>query len=119
MDALKAEFELCNNLHVLTLVSKGDCGRSGIAWEREIRRTARKYENRGNELNKCFTTNDITFFNAANSASFEHNLSAIGPQRDQTTPDFAKTRSGLAIPARYCDSDKTSASEDRCLKLAC
>jgi hypothetical protein len=73
MDALKAEFELCNNLYVLTRAAKVQRGRSGIAWEREIRRTARKYENRGNELNKCLKTNDITFLSAANSAHFARN----------------------------------------------
>ena len=96
MDALKAEFELCNNLHVLRLASKGDRGRSGIAWEREIRRTARKYENRGNELNKCLKTNDITFFNAANAARFARNLSAIEPQKDQR---FCENE------VRACDTD--------------
>ncbi len=110
MDALKAEFELCNNLHVLTPASKGGRGRSGIAWEREIRRTTRKYENRGNEAKKWLKTNDITFFNTANFAFFARNLSAIEPQKDQTTPNFAKSRSGLATPARCCDSDTKSAS---------
>ena len=36
MDALKAEFELCNNLHVLARASIGECGRFEIAREREI-----------------------------------------------------------------------------------
>jgi hypothetical protein len=119
MRALKTEFELCDKLHVLTPASKGDRGRSGIAWERGIRRTARKYENRGNELNKCLKTNDITFFGAANPAPLARNLSAIEPQKDQTTPDFAKTRSVLATRARCCDTDTMSATEDRCPKLAC
>jgi hypothetical protein len=110
MHALKAEFELSNNLHVLARASMGESGRFEIAREGVIRTIARIYENRGNELNKCLKTNDITFFNAANPAPFARNLSAIEPQKDQTTPDFAKTRSGLAIPMRCCDSDKKSAS---------
>jgi len=113
MRALKAEFELCNNLHVLTRASVGEGDRFEIAREREIQTTTRIYENRGNELNKCLKTNDITFFNAAKFAHFARNLSAIEPQKDQTTPDFAKTRSGLAIPMRCCDTDKKSASQPR------
>jgi hypothetical protein len=119
MDALKAGFELCDNLQVLARASVGECHRFEIARDRVIQTTTRNYENRGNELNKLFNINDITFFNAANSASLARNLSAIEPQKDQTTPDFAKTRSGLATPTRCCKSDKKSASEDRCLKLAC
>ena len=119
MDALKAEFELCNSLHVLGRASIGECGRFEIAWERGTQRTARNYENRGNKAKKYLKTKDITFFNAANSASLARNLSAIEPQKDRTTPDFAKTRSGLATAARCCDSDKKSATEGRCLKLAC
>ena len=113
MRALKAEFELCSNLHVLARASVGECDRFGIARRREIQRAARIYENRGNELNKCLKTNDITFFNAANYAPFARNWSAFEPQKDQTTPDFATTGSGLAIRARYCDSDKKSASQPR------
>jgi hypothetical protein len=96
MRALKAEFELCNNLQVLTRASVGECDRFEIAREREIRRTARKYENRGNELNKCLKTNDITFFNAANAARFARNLSAIEPQKDQR---FCENE------VRACDTD--------------
>ena len=119
MDALEAEFELCNNLQVLARASVGECHRVEIARDRVIQTATRNYENRGNELKKCFKTNDITFFNAANSASLARDLSAIEPQKDQTTPNFAKTRSGLATPLRCCDSDKKAASEDRCPKLAC
>ena len=110
MHGLKAEFGLCNNLHVLARASNGECGRFEIAWEREIQRTARKHENRGNKAKECLKTKDITFFNAANSAHSARNLSAIEPQKDQTTPEFVKTRSGLVIPARRHDRDKKSAS---------
>jgi hypothetical protein len=113
MRALKAEFELSNNLHVLARASVGECDRFEIARERVIQRTARKYENRGNEAKKCLKTKDITFFNAANSAHFARTLSAIEPPKDQTTPDFAKTRSGLAIPMRCYDTDKKSARQPR------
>ena len=113
MRALKTEFELSNNLHVLAWASIGEGDRFEIARDSEIQRTARKHENRGNEAKKCLKTNDITFFNAANSAPLARHLSAIEPQKDQTTPDFAKTRSGLAIPMRCYDTDKKSASQPR------
>jgi hypothetical protein len=110
MRALKAEFELGNNLHVLARASIGERDRLEIATEGVRQRTARKYENRGNEAKNCLKTKEITFFNAAHSAHFAHNLSAIEPQKARTTPDFAKTGSGLAIPVRCCDTDKKSAS---------
>jgi hypothetical protein len=96
MRALKAEFELCSNLHVLARASVGECDRFGIARRREIQRAARIYENRGNELNKCLKTNDIAFFNAADVAPFARNLSAIEPQKDQR---FCENE------VRACDSD--------------
>jgi hypothetical protein len=111
MDAFKAELELCNNLHVLARASVGERDRSEIAREREAHTTTRVYENRGNELNKCLKTNDITFFDAANSAHFARNLSAIEPQMDQTTPGFAKNTPQFTIPMRCCDKDKKSASD--------
>ena len=113
MDALKAELQLCNNLHVLAPASVGERARSGNSWEREIQRTARKHENRGNEAKKCLKTKDLTIFNGANSAHFARNLSAIEPQMDQTMPDLAKTRSGRAVPVRRYDTDKKSASQPR------
>jgi hypothetical protein len=73
MDALKAEFELSNNLRVLARASVGECHRFEIAREGVIRTIARIYENRGNELNKCLKTNDITLSNAANDARFGRN----------------------------------------------
>jgi hypothetical protein len=119
MDALKAEFELCNNLHVLARAPVDERGRFEIAREREIQTTPRIHENRGNKAKEYLKTKEITFFKAPNSASFARNLSAIEPQKEERTPDFAKTRSRLATRARCCDSDNKSASEDRCLKLAC
>jgi hypothetical protein len=109
MRALRVEFELCNSLHVLTRASIGERDRFEIAREREIQTTPRNYENRGNEAKKCLKTKEVTFFNAAIFAHYPHNLAAISAQMDQATPEFAKTRSGLATPARCYDNDKKSA----------
>ena len=110
MRELKAEIERCRNMHVLARASNCEWGRFETAQAREIPRTARNYKNRGNEAKKSLKTKDITFFNGANFAPFMHNSAATRPQKDQTTADFAKTRSGLASPARRCDSDRKSAS---------
>jgi hypothetical protein len=79
LDALKAEFELSNNLHVLVRASIGDRDRFEVAREREIQWTARKYENRGNEAKKCLKTKEVTSFNAANFAPFACKSTAISP----------------------------------------
>ena len=79
MRALKAEFELCNNLHVLARASISDSGRSEIARESQFQRTAGKYENRGNEAKKCLKTKEVTSFNAANFAPFACKSTAISP----------------------------------------
>ncbi len=97
MPTLEAEFGLCNKLRPLARASVGECGRFDIAREREIQRIGRNYENRGNEAKECLKTKDITFFNAANFAPFARNLTAIRPQKDQTTPDFAKTSRSLRL----------------------
>jgi hypothetical protein len=113
MHALKAEFELSNNLHVFARASAGECHRFEIAREREVHTTTKSYENRGNEAKKCLKTKDLTIFNGASSAHFARNLSAIEPQMDQTTPGFTKTGSRLTTPTRYYDTDKQSASQPR------
>ena len=43
-----------------------------------IRIRRREYKNSGNELNKCFRINDITFLNTANYARFAHTLAQNG-----------------------------------------
>ena len=110
MRALKVNSELCGKSQVSAQTPIGECPRFEIAQQREILRTARKYENRGNEAKKSLKTKDLTIFDAANSAHFTRNLCANEPQKDQTTPGCEKTRSGLAIPMLCCDTDIKSAS---------
>jgi hypothetical protein len=99
MRALRAEFEFSNTSSVLAEASNGKelGGRNRPVGG--IQRTAREYENRGNEAKKCLKTKHITFLKVANIASFVRKLTAISPQREQMTPYFAKTKSRLATPS--------------------
>jgi hypothetical protein len=92
MHALRVEFEFFIASQVLAEASNGKAV-GGIP------RTARKYENRGNEAKKCLKTKDITFLHVANWACFVRKSTAISPQREQMTPDFAKAASGLTTPS--------------------
>jgi len=99
MRALRAEFEVSNTSQVLARASNGNdgCGRDRLV--AVVQRTARKYENRGNEAKKSLKTKDITFLSIANFACFVRKLTAISPQSEQMTPHFGKTKSGLATPS--------------------
>jgi len=77
MRALKAVYELCNNLHVLAWASIGECGRFEIAPKTEIQRAVGNYENRGNEAKEYLKTKDITFLNGANLERFARKLARI------------------------------------------
>jgi hypothetical protein len=102
MRALRVEFEFSSTSPVLAEASNGKeiGGRNRPAGG--IQRSAREYENRGNEAKKSLKTKDITFLKVANFASFVRKLTAISPQREQMAPHFGKTKSGLAthsVPA--------------------
>ena len=99
MRALRVEFEFSSTSQVLAEASNGKDGRGRNRPVGGIQRTAREYENRGNEAKKCLKTKDITFLKVANFACFVRKLAAISPQREQMTPHFAKTKSGLATPS--------------------
>jgi hypothetical protein len=49
-------------------------------------RTLRKMKNSGNEAKKYLKRKDISFLNAANCAQFAHQLTPIGPQKEQKQP---------------------------------
>ena len=99
MRASHVEFEFSSTSQVLAeaLNGKGGCGRHRPVGG--IQRTAREYENRGNEAKNYLKTKDITFLKAANFACFVRKLTAISPQREQMTPHFAKTKPGRATPS--------------------
>jgi hypothetical protein len=61
MRALRAEFEFSSTSQVLAEASNGKADRGRNRPVGDIQRTAREYENRGNELKKYFKMNDITF----------------------------------------------------------
>jgi len=61
MRALRAEFEFSSTSQVLAEASNGKADRGRNRPVGDIQRTGREYENRGNELNKCFKTNHIAF----------------------------------------------------------
>jgi hypothetical protein len=100
MRALRAEFEFSSTSQVLPGASSGKDGR---AWTKspgrgnpEDRERIRKsweqsqgvLENKGHH-----------FLKVANIARSVRKLTAISPQREQITPHFGKTKSGLATPS--------------------
>jgi len=99
MRALRAEFEFSSTSQVLAEASNGkeDGGRNRPVGG--IQRSAREYENRGNEAKKCLKTKGITFLKVADFACFVRKLAAISPQTEQMAPHFAKTEPGLATPS--------------------
>ena len=70
MRALGAEFEFSSTSQVLATASSGEDGRGPSRPVEEIRRTAREYENRGNEAKEYLKTKDITFLDGADFACF-------------------------------------------------
>ena len=73
----RVKFELSDTSYVLAGTSNRIIGRGQHRPGRGIQRTARKYENRGNEAKEYLKTKDITFFNGANHARFVRELAAI------------------------------------------
>jgi hypothetical protein len=71
------EFEISDTSQVLAKASNGKRDRGPNRPEGGIQRTARKYENRGNEAKEYLKTKDITFSNAANYARFVRKFAAI------------------------------------------
>jgi hypothetical protein len=80
MRELEPEFETFDIAHV-----------SVAGWDRGMPQgsklpgwvSTRKYKNSGNELNKSFKTNDITFFDAANYARFAYKSAQFERHNDQ------------------------------------
>jgi hypothetical protein len=98
MRALRVEFEFSSTSQVLVETSsrKDDRGRNLPVGG--IERTAREYENRGNEAKKCLKTKHITFLNVAHLACFVRELTAISPQREQNDATFCENE------VKTCDS---------------
>jgi hypothetical protein len=69
----------------------GDVAGTGIARLGETRGTAREYKNSGNKAKKWLKTMDIAFLNASNFALFVCKSAPIRHQKEQKTPDFART----------------------------
>jgi hypothetical protein len=80
MRALRVKFELSGTSQVLAGASSGKGGRGRNRPVGGIQRTAREYENRGNEAKKCLKTKDITFLEVANFACFVRKSAAICPK---------------------------------------
>jgi hypothetical protein len=77
MRTLRAKFEFSSTSQVLAeaLNGKGGCGRHRPVGD--IQRTAREYENRGNEAKEYLKTKDITFSDDAKYARFVPEFAAI------------------------------------------
>jgi len=99
MRAFRPEFEFFIASQFLPEASNGQDAHGQDRPVGGIRRTARKYENRGNEAKKSLKTKHITFLNVADFACFVRKSTGISPQRDQMMPHFAKTESGRATPS--------------------
>jgi hypothetical protein len=97
MRALRVEFEFSSTSQVLAEASNGKDGRGRNRPVGGIQRTARKYENRGNEAKKCLKTNDITFLKVANyCAQISSNF----------TPKGANDATFCENEVRTCDSQR-------------
>ena len=99
MRAFRPEFEFFIASQFLPEASNGQDAHGQDRPVGGIRRTAREYENRGNEAKKCLKTKDITFLHVANCACFVRKSTAISTQKEQVAPHLAKTESGLTIPS--------------------
>jgi len=77
MSALKAEYELCNELRVLAGATIVEYGGSESARKRVIQSAAGNYKNRGNEAKEYLKTKDITFMNGTNLVRFTRKLARI------------------------------------------
>ena len=77
MRALRAEFEFSSTSQVLAEAWNGKEVGGRNRPVRGIQRTAREYENRGNEAKKCLKTKDITLLRVADFACFVRKLTAI------------------------------------------
>ncbi len=78
MHASNAQFELFHTAHDLSgSWSGGIASGRGICRPAGIRGHAGDYKNSGNELNKLFRINDITFFDVANYAHFARKRAQI------------------------------------------
>jgi hypothetical protein len=71
MRALNAEFELfLRPKRPSGRLERWNVARFGIVRLPEVRRSGRKYKNRGNEAKEYLKTKDITFLSSANDARF-------------------------------------------------
>ena len=77
MGASCVEFELSDTSHDLAKAANRKRDRGHNLAGAGIQRTARKYENGGNEAKEYLKTKDITFFNAADYARFVREFAAI------------------------------------------
>ncbi len=75
MRALRVEFESFRHFTGFGSTGKDSTGRNRPAGG--IQRTAREYENGGNEAKEYLKTKDITFLSAANYARFACNSAQI------------------------------------------
>jgi hypothetical protein len=79
MRALNAKIELSNAVRVFAHErNRGNAAGFEVDRLRETGRSARRYENRGNEAKEYLKTKDITFLNAANCARFARKSAQIG-----------------------------------------
>ena len=120
MRALRAEFEFSSTSQVLAEAWNGKEVGGRNRPVRGIQRTAREYENRGNEAKKCLKTKDITFLKVADFACFVRELTAISPQREQNEATFCENevrtcdslRHGMTVTSSRLDKLETSLGAD-------
>jgi hypothetical protein len=92
MHASDAQFEVFRTARDLSgSWSGGTALGRRIVRPAEIRRPAGNYKNSGNELNKCFKMNYITFFDVANYALFARKRAQIERSKGQTERILGKT----------------------------
>ena len=117
MRALRVEFEFSNTSSVLAEASNGkeDGGRNRPV--RGIQRTAREYENRGNEAKEYLKTKDLTFVKVANfCAQIDSNLISKGANDAALCENEVRTcdsqRADMTVTSSRLDKLGTSIGTD-------
>ena len=99
MRALRVKFEFSSTSQVLAEASNGKGGRTNRPVG-GIRRTAREYENRGNEAKKYLKTKDITFLKCCKFRVFCAQMNSNLTSKDANGATFCENE------VRTCDSQR-------------
>jgi hypothetical protein len=117
MRALRVRFEFSSTAQALAEAANGKDGRGRNRPAGGTQRTAREYENRGNEAKEYLKTKDITFLKVANlCAQINSNLTLKGAHDATFCENEARTddsqRAGMTVTSSRLDKLGTSIGAD-------